>query len=113
MIRTRDKTSTKSLKGVANQTPKSSSDDYEEKMLEYMRIYCKNADEAFQQGLNEKRELVAPEIRKETAKEILQPLYEKADIGTHDENNDFAYACLQFRSRILAIAKRYGVEVKE
>lgn len=53
------------------------------------------------------------QIRKETAKEILHPLYEKADIGTHDENNDFAYVCLQFRSRILAIAKRYGVEVKE
>ena len=50
-------------------------------------------------------------IRKETAKEILQSLFERADIGTRDENNGFAYACLQFRSRILAKAKKYGVEL--
>lgn len=53
------------------------------------------------------------QIRKETAKEILQPLYEKADISTHDENNDFAYVCFQFRSRILAKAKKYGVEIEK
>lgn len=38
------------------------------------RILIGNADNAYQQGLNEMRELVSPEIRKETAKEILQPL---------------------------------------
>lgn len=56
---------------------------------------------------------ISEQVRKETVKEVLKPLYEKAEIGTHDENNDFAYVCLQFKSRINAIAKGYGVNLNE
>lgn len=41
-------------------------------------VLIRNADNAYQQGLSEMRELVAPEIRKETAKELLQELYDEA-----------------------------------
>ena len=86
--------------------------DYINRLKAENAILKKNADEAFQQGLNEMKELVAPEIRKDTAKEILQDLYNHAKQGAHDKNNDFAFACDQIKTKILAEANKYGVEVK-
>lgn len=64
-------------------------------------ILKKNADEAFQQGLNENRKLIEPEIRKETAKEILQILFDEA--MQYGKTTD----------GIKHMAQKYGVEVSK
>lgn len=58
-------------------------------------------------------EMFNGEIKKQVAKEILQYLFECANQGVQDENNDFAYACQQMKTKICFKAKQYDVEVVE
>lgn len=44
---------------------------------------------------------------------VLQDLYNHAKRGEQDNNNDFAFACKQMITKILAEANKYGVEIKE
>lgn len=75
----------------------------------------KNADEAYQQGLNEMKELVAPEIRKETAKEILRELVEnKFNIGKalYRQSIDEDCDVVSVDTLKLVIAEKYYVEAQ-
>ena len=81
-------------------------------------ILKKNAAEAFQQGLNEKRGLIEPEIRQETAKEVLQELKflykERAREYTNWDTNKVQAVTFDWLNEDLnGIAEEYGVEVEE
>lgn len=88
--------------------------DYITRLKAENDILKKNAAEAYQQWLNEKRELIEPEIRQETAKEILQELDSRlwddidmnSDIGGAEHNQTI-------RSLIKFVKKKYSVEIEE
>ena len=68
------------------------------------KVLIRNADNAYQQGLNEMQELVAPEIRRKTAKEIVRYLYD----WVYDKNDERIGEDIMFD-----LCDKYGVEVEE
>lgn len=85
--------------------------DYINRLKTEIDLLKKNADEAFQLGLNEMRELVAPEIRKETAKEILQSI---AYCKTVSNVRGKRYNLYELDQKDFEnIADRFGVEVDD
>lgn len=92
--------------------------DYITRLKANNAILKKNAAEAFQQGLNEKRGLIEPEIRQETAKEVLQELKflykERAREYTNWDTNKVQAVTFDWLNEDLnGIAEEYGVEVEE
>lgn len=53
------------------------------------------------------------EIKKQVAREILQPLFNFAQSGTKGNSNDFAHACNEMKYKIRVEAKKYGVEIEQ
>lgn len=91
----------KSLKWVVNQIPEDLGDSNEEKMLKCIRLYCQNGAEAIGFLKAEKEQ-----IRKETAKDILQELFDKKEF-IQDAGS---YPVTEAR-HIIGIANKYGVKI--
>lgn len=78
---------------------------------EEYEILLSNADSAFQDGLNESRDLykqeVKEEVRKETATEIFKALYSMRDV--YAEHYEYEIRLNEYN--LQELAKQFGVEV--
>ena len=83
---------------------------------EEYEILLSNADNAFQDGLNESRELykqeVETEIRKETAREILKELLFVESVEGWQENEQLVEFGNKIVDKIEELAKQYGIEIR-
>ena len=69
---------------------------------------AESAEERYESLIQSSAECVNAKVQN-----ILQDLYNHANHGAKDNNNDFALACSQMRAKILANAKEYGVKIKQ
>lgn len=53
------------------------------------------------------------EVKNKCVEEFLQELYNHAKQGAQDNNSDFAHACNQMKTKILAKAKECGAEIEK
>lgn len=126
----------KSLKWVANQIPRNLGDSNGEKMLSCIKLYCENGAEAIKCIKEENKKLrkrlqISPygddkidelelavkflqidkeQVRKNTAKEILQELFGAREFEPLYDCDTSGYVRLK---EIKELSKKYGIEVDD